>query len=64
MSPSMRGRGLKRCLPILLCIAHKSPSMRGRGLKPDLSWGVSSKIVVALHAGAWIETVDDVSLVL
>jgi len=34
----------------------KSRSVRARGLKQDLSWTIKEKQIVALRAGAWIET--------
>ena len=54
-SPSMRGRGLKHFEDVNNA-AIASPSMRGRGLKPSIEIDKIKGIVVALHAGAWIET--------
>ena len=52
----MRGRGLKRQRWLGHLRAAMSPPMRGRGLKPlDLCHG-DLEVLVAPHAGAWIET--------
>ena len=56
VSPSMRGRGLKRRDPQGQPAEDRSPSMRGRGLKLAVNTGVDLTADVALHAGAWIET--------
>ena len=55
-SPSMRGRGLKLNKEELKELHKTSPSMRGRGLKQSRKKRNKIWIIVALHAGAWIET--------
>jgi hypothetical protein len=53
----MQGRGLK---PQKDRGPHRSPGsplMQGRGLKQDLEEVKRKQLVVAPHAGAWIETV-------
>ncbi len=57
LSPSMRGRGLKRIRWNIHGPGNKSPSMRGRGLKHVEKQAILLQVPVALHAGAWIETI-------
>ena len=56
LSPSVRGRGLKHCISCCLSDPWWSPSVRGRGLKHQHRWAMCSQPLVALRAGAWIET--------
>ena len=55
-SPPMRGRGLKHIRIVCIYISYWSPPMRGRGLKLWSQVNTKSSILVAPHAGAWIET--------
>ena len=53
----MRGRGLKLTVDAAIEVfAGPSPSVRGRGLKPGGLVCLGRSPVVALRAGAWIET--------
>ncbi len=55
----MRGRGLKHLFRQERPGQTRSPPMRGRGLKlGDSSIGMISDLV-APHAGAWIETTNN-----
>ena len=56
VSPPMRGRGLKLILGGLLANIVMSPPMRGRGLKQIWFDKYVEEVIVAPHAGAWIET--------
>ena len=55
----MRGRGLKPNNIKLFPENTWSPSMRGRGLKPRTKVADLIQLIVALHAGAWIETLTE-----
>ena len=55
-SPSMRGRGSKRVIDGERRLRLASPSMRGRGSKLHGGKCTHLRYAVALHAGAWIET--------
>ena len=55
-SPPMRGRGLKLFNFGAAIRFSGSPPMRGRGLKLANRHCLSTLILVAPHAGAWIET--------
>ena len=52
----MRGRGLKLFLVPPLLAYLGSPPMRGRGLKQQYLSLDPAELLVAPHAGAWIET--------
>src|ERR1700692_1820292 len=52
----MRGRGLKPYRAAIPNVSSMSPPMRGRGLKRKLLAADVGGVVVAPHAGAWIET--------
>ena len=54
----MRGRGLKQAIDGYKWKSSQSPPMRGRGLK-HRNADRQCAIVVAPHAGAWIETYED-----
>jgi len=47
---------LKRHIPPAQAPAERSPPMRGRGLKQADDAAADGEVVVAPHAGAWIET--------
>ncbi len=56
VSPPMRGRGLKHNMILLAIPLLLSPPMRGRGLKQIWFDKYVEEVIVAPHAGAWIET--------
>ena len=55
-SPPMRGRGLKPHSTFEIMEDNESPPMRGRGLKLSMLLRIILMLLVAPHAGAWIET--------
>ena len=52
----MRVRGLKHALKFIITIKKVSHPMRVRGLKQLNLLGPCPSLIVAPHAGAWIET--------
>ena len=54
----MRGRGLKCECPRFCSRCRASLPMRGRGLKYEYSYIAIIRLLVAPHAGAWIEILD------